>query len=270
MTLVWSSQVVIGLVMVALGVFLFKKYPLKLETKTMTTVALLMVIAVLLGSFAKIELPLLGPNSFEIKFDTLPILFIGILFGPSWGFVAGFMIDMIQLLFAPTAFPYLGFTLNLMLTGAFAGLMFHPQREMKSLRMYSIMTQIILLALTFVSITLLWVVPTIRVSAEMIDLSFQTQVMVSIALFVVGMGLMAISSTVLRSQFSLRFVRLLIICEVIIQMILTSLWLWILFDIPFVISLIPRIIEGIFMILVLHALGLTLAKGLFNKQLFRR
>ena len=63
--------------------------------------------------------------------------------------------------------------------------------------------------------------------------------------------------------------RVVILCEIVIQMILTSLWLTILFNIPFWLSLIPRVIEGIFMILILHGVGLMLAKGVFNQELFK-
>lgn len=67
----------------------------------------------------------------------------------------------------------------------------------------------------------------------------------------------------------MKYMRIVLVCEVLIQMILTSLWLMIILDIPFVLSLIPRVIEGVFMVLVLHGVGLGIAKGIFSRQLMR-
>lgn len=268
MDTIWISQVIIGVVLALLGVYVFKRYPFELSTKTMVQVALLMVIAVLLGSWFKLDLPLLGPNSFEIKFDTLPIMFIGILFGPGWGFIAGFMVDMIQLLLAPTAFPFLGFTFNLVFTGVVAGITF-KQPKPSNLNLYTRFTQSIVLIMLVISVGLVIFVDQFRVSGEMIQLEFWTKLLVSIGLMIVGILLVIIVEKTKDSTFSSRYMRVVILCEIVIQMILTSLWLTILFNIPFWLSLIPRVIEGIFMILILHGVGLMLAKGVFNQELFK-
>lgn len=269
MDLIWISQVGLGVIMALMGYFVFKKYPLELSTRTMTTVALLMVIAVLLGSYFKFELPLLGPNSFEIKFDTLPIFYIGILFGPSWGFIGGFMVDMMQLVLAPTGFPFLGFTFNLVLTGVLAGIMFHNKNEI-DIKRYTLLTQIMVVGLLIVSVLLIWFIPNFRVNRELIELTLWTKIGVSVGLLLIGLALLYLTYRIDQSTFSIKYMRLVMICEVVIQMVLTSLWLSILFEIPFVLSLIPRIVEGLFMVFILHTLGLMLAKGLFHRQLMRK
>lgn len=268
MDTIWISQVIIGVIMALLGLYVYKRYPFVMTTKTLVQVALLMVIAVLLGSWFKVELPLLGPNSFEIKFDTLPIMIVGILFGPGWGFLAGFMVDMIQLLLAPTGFPYLGFTFNLVLTGVIAGIIF-KQPKPTNLSLYTRFTQLIVLVMMCLSIGLIIFVDQFRVSGQMIELQLWTKVLVSLALIIVGGLLIYIVEKTKDSSFSSRYMRVVILCEIIVQMILTSLWLTILFGIPFWLSLVPRIIEGIFMVLVLHGVGLMLAKGLFSQELLK-
>lgn len=268
MDIIWISQIGLALLMLAMGYYLLKHYGLEFKTKTITYIALLMVVSILLGSFLKIELPLLGPNSFEIKFDTLPIFFIGMLFGPTWGFVSGFMIDMIQLILTPTPYPFLGFTLNLMLTGAIAGIMFHGQKKFKP-SSYQWMTQLLVFSLLVVSLALVWFLPSFRINREQVVLSLTVKIGVSLALAIVSGLLMFMNLKIQKSEFSLKYMRLLIICEVLIQMLLTSLWLAILFKIPFVLSLAPRIIEGLFMVLALHIAGMALAKALFSKELMK-
>ncbi len=263
MNLVWISQVIIGLLMVALGVFVFRKYPLKMTPKIMTQVALLMVISILLGSWLKIDLPLLGPESFQINFDTLPIMFIGMLFGPAWGFLAGFMIDMIQLLLAPTAFPFLGFTFNLMLVGTISGIVVRSNVG----KNYNLMTQMFIVVLAIISIGLVWFVPEFRINREMLSLTTSTKLGVSIALVLVSVLLLFLTNRVAKDAFSFKFLRIVIICELLVEMVLTSLWLFIILEIPVLLSLVPRVVEGIFMIFVLHSVGYGLAKTLFNKQL---
>lgn len=268
MDTIWISQVLIGIIMAVMGIYLFKKYPFILSTKVMVQVALLMVIAVLLGSWFKLELPIFGPSTFEIKFDTLPILFIGILFGPVWGFVSGFMVDMIQLVLAPTPFPYLGFTFNLVLTGVVAGVIFHRPKP-SNLNLYTRITQMLVLVMMLISIGLVAFVDQFRLSGQMVELKFWTKMMVSIALLVVGIVLIVIVERTKDNSFSSRYMRVVIMCEIIIQMLLTSLWLNILFKIPFWLLVVPRVIEGVFMILILHGIGLMLAKGVFNQQLIK-
>lgn len=263
MNLVWISQVVIGLLMVSLGIFVFRREPLRMTPKIMTQVAMLMVISILLGSWLKIDLPLLGPESFQINFDTLPIMFIGMLFGPAWGFLAGFMIDMIQLLLAPTAFPFLGFTFNLMLVGTISGFVIKRQVGEN----YHLMTQMFVVILAIISIALVWFVPEFRINREMLSLSLSTKVGVSAALIGVTGILLFLSVRVAKDAFSFKFLRIVIICELLVEMVLTSLWLFIILEIPVLLSLVPRVVEGIFMIFVLHSVGYGLAKTLFNKQL---
>ena len=266
---IWISQVVIAVLMGLLAIVIFKRYPLKISTKMMVQVAFLMLISILLGSTFKIELPLLGPNSFEIKFDTLPIMFIGMLFGPGWGFISGFMIDVLQLLISPPAFPYLGFTFNLVLTGVIAGLIFY-QRESKNLSLYTKVTQALVFILALVAIGLVVFVDEFRIGGQMVQIQVVTKILVSLALLVAGGLLIAMINKTSDSAFSSKYMRIVVLCEILIQMVLTSLWLTILFKIPFWLSLAPRIVEGIFMVLVLHFVGLILARSVFRQQFFKK
>ncbi len=89
--------------------------------KDMAIIALLMSLSIVLGSYLKIKVPLFGPETFEIKFDSVPIMLIGLRYGIFRGAMSGFLVDMIQLLLSPTPFPYFGFTLNMVLYGTIGG-----------------------------------------------------------------------------------------------------------------------------------------------------
>ena len=180
------SQIIVVGVMILLGFLVFKYTEFNLKTPTITVVAMLIVVAVILGtSYFTIPLPILGPNSFEIKFDTIPIMFTGILFGPAWGFIAGLMTDLIQLVISPVAFPYFGFTLNLVLTGVIAGLIFSKRNKLSSAIMV-MLTQVFVAILVVMAILYVGISDSITMSGSVFELHFSTKVIVGLILFVVA------------------------------------------------------------------------------------
>lgn len=123
MSLFNISNIICFVVMVLLLVFCFIKDKNKtFDIKQLAVMALLMSLSIVLGSYLRISIPLFGAETFEIKFDALPIILIGLRYGIFRGALSGVLVDLIQLLLAPSSFPYFGFTLNMLLYGMFGGL----------------------------------------------------------------------------------------------------------------------------------------------------
>ena len=90
---------------------------MKISTKTMAQVALLVAVEVVLNRFLSI-------NTTEVKigFSFLPIALCGMLFGPVWAAVAGGLSDVVGATLFPIGTYHPGFTIVAALMGAVFGL----------------------------------------------------------------------------------------------------------------------------------------------------
>lgn len=123
MSLFNVSNIICFVIMMLLLIFSFiKDKNKKFDIKQLAVMALLMSLSIILGSYLKIAIPLFGAETFEIKFDSLPIILIGLKYGMFKGAFSGVLVDLLQLLLAPSSFPYFGFTLNMLLYGLFGGI----------------------------------------------------------------------------------------------------------------------------------------------------
>lgn len=268
------AQIIIVMFMVGLGVLIFRYTKFELKTQTITTVAMLILIAIALGTrYLTISLPFFGPESFEIKFDTIPIMFTGILFGPGWGFIAGLLTDLLQLVFSGVSFPFFGFTLNLVLTGVISGFIFSPKNKLSAQTM-TFLTQTFISLLSVIAIMFITMNDTIQLNREPFHIN--TPLKITSSLIIFGLALLLIIYLYRKQNniedhqeryFVSRFSTIVVLCEIFIQMILTSLWLSIMFEVPWIIYMIPRIIEAILMIFIYVLIGQLLYRLIFKRLL---
>ncbi len=253
--ILWGNVLSV-LIMIFIFGYSLKRYPLKFSNQHVVLVAMLLAVGVILGSYAKISLPLFGPESFEIKFDTIPVMITGIVLGPTWGIVIGIVMDWIQLILYPTGFPFLGFTLNLALTGFFAGVIFYSQENPKRFIQWS------LACIAGIALAVLFTVTMTNLFSRnfMLPSSYRWGIGLIMAfVFCASLyGYVHIHKRDLEGavdRFMARWSYLVILCEITIQLGLTSLWLFILFRIPWPFLLIPRLIEVIPMVLIFMVVG---------------
>ena len=88
-----------------------------LSTKGLTLVAMLVAMAILLKSVLSFE-----TGSFRFTFYEIPMVFIGMMFGPIIGGIMGFVVDFFHVLISPWAFTFNVFTISNMLWGILPGL----------------------------------------------------------------------------------------------------------------------------------------------------
>ena len=89
-----------------------------LTTKQITLVAILIAMAVILKSFLVVE-----TGSFRFTFYDIPMMVIGIVFGPIVGGVTGIIVDFFHMMFSPWAFTFNVFTLSNMVWAVIPGLL---------------------------------------------------------------------------------------------------------------------------------------------------
>ncbi len=98
---------------------------MKLNTRTLVYIALLVALEIVLTRFLSINTPLV-----RIGFQFLPIAIMGILFGPVPAAIGAVIADLIGATLFPSGPFFPGFTLNAALNGVIFGLFLH-RKEIK-------------------------------------------------------------------------------------------------------------------------------------------
>ncbi|MGN1182586.1 MAG: folate family ECF transporter S component [Faecalibacillus sp.] len=108
-------QIVLGMIIVLIGIFVFYKYPIKNDVKQVTLGALFIILAIILKRLA-IMVPFLGLPSLKITLEVLPLIVAGLTLQPGYCYIVAIASDALGLVLANAGgFPFLGFTLNAIL-----------------------------------------------------------------------------------------------------------------------------------------------------------
>lgn len=98
-----------------------------LTTKQLTKVAVLIALAVVLKSFLSFE-----TGSFRFTFYEIPMMVIGILFGPIIGGATGIIVDFFHMMFSPWAFTFNVFTISNMMWAIVPGIILFNKKFTRS------------------------------------------------------------------------------------------------------------------------------------------
>ena len=108
-------QIILGVIIVSIGIFIFYKYPMKSDVRQMTLGALFVILAIILKRLA-VMVPFLGFPSLKITLEVLPLIVAGLTLQPGYCFIVAIATDFLGLVLANAGgFPFLGFTLNAVL-----------------------------------------------------------------------------------------------------------------------------------------------------------
>ena len=135
------------------------------DVKTLTTVAMLLAIAIVLG-FLKIPITEL----IELRFQFLPIAIGAMLFGPGIGGLLGALTDILAYLVKPTGAFFPGFTICAIVSGIIYGLFFYKKKISLPRLLAGALTEAIICELLLKSLCLMilygnpfWVVLSARI-----------------------------------------------------------------------------------------------------------
>lgn len=262
------TQVICFVIIVALGLFVFKRYPLRLQTKHMVSVSLLLVLSLVLSYFS-LMLGLFGFPSLKIGFAQLPLMLLGVLFGPAYGFIGGLLYDLLGLIVTPTSMPFLGFTLNNVLVCTLPGLWMQIGRKCKT---KTIERGILAAAAIFlaVCVTYIWTYTyTEEFQTKIMAMNNLTRLYVSLGAAVFVALILASLHQVLarfadQKETIINWMVCVIVVEIGLNLCLTPLWLHIMYGTPYVLNFFVRVFKIMIMIPLQTVIGYMVWKALMQ------
>ena len=242
-------QIIIVCILVLLGIYCFKFYPLeRRNTKKLAFSALIIIITLILKRLT-IMVPLFGAESLKIGFEYIPVMLAGVILSPSYAYLIGLITDLLGLVISPTGFPFFGFTLNQVLIGLIPSLIAVKVKNVDGKRFSKIVCLMIALF----------------GGAGSLFVALQKGVMTGLCLIAsIGFILFMLKRTknMKDNDVSLFGTWLLsvILVELAITFCLTPFWLQIMYGIPFVVSVSIRVIKACFIIPLEIIIGFPLLK----------
>lgn len=261
------AQIIFGFLIVLLGFILFKKYPLDLDAKKITIAAFFVIIASILNMLS-LMVPLMGFPALKLGFGLLPLIIAGAsVFNPSMAFIVGLSYDLIGLIVKPTDFPFLGFTFANIMAAVLPSLLVIILNKV-NLSIRKLETLIYsFLVVTYLFVT--WYMLTtnsIRIDSN--EVVVNSTLILSVLLVTLGLSVAMITIIKLMSkkyiddkkEDVLKWTTIIIVTEVIVTFLLTSLNLYVMYEIPFFISLATRVIKGFIMIPLFTIVGYLISQ----------
>jgi len=92
-------------------------FAVRVSTKKMTTIGLLVGISVVFTRFLGVMIPFAGIQAIRVSFGNLPVMLSGILLGPAAGALTGALADLIGAVLFPIGPYFPGFTLSAAMSG---------------------------------------------------------------------------------------------------------------------------------------------------------
>ncbi len=264
--MVLTVQLLSLLALLTLGFLTFRYFPLKLELRSITAVSMLVLLSVVLAFFS-VMVPLFGFPSLKVGFSQLPLMMIGVFFGPSWAFLAGLIEDLLEVLLVPSGFPFLGFTLNKVLIALLPALwMLIPKGKLKE---FKYLPQALLSGILALALYYIVTVKTLTISKKVIEVTTTMKISTAV-LCVVLVGFMVVMMNIIQRYFATRKHHLsltdwaiaVLSVEIIVNMILTPIWLQTMYSIPLLISVAVRLIKACMMVQLNIVIGYFLINTL--------
>lgn len=256
------SQIASILAIIFIGFISVKISKPKIQLKTLVMVSLLVGISVVLALLSWL-IPLFGFPSLKIGFSQIPLMFIGFVFGPFWGFIGGLLADVLELLTGTIAFPFFGFTLNKVLVGFIPGLV--VQLVKTDNRYTRMLPTIAIVLISMLAMFYVFSTNQIKVDENMISVSIELKMILSALVILLMSGLLISLNIILKQQnnrYAFLWILALILVEMIVQLMLTPFWLDVMYGIPFIVSVSVRLIKAVVMIVINTLIGMVLLKGI--------
>lgn len=270
-----TYQIIAVVAIIIIGFFVFRMDKLHVTGEKLAIIAMFIALSVALQFFS-LMIPLFGFPSMRIGFSQLPLMVIGVLFGPSWAFLSGIVQDFLGLIVTPTGFPFFGFTLNKIIIGLIPALLFSKKIKWTPKVAY-IVSQGILLSFLLGALAYLWLTPSIVTNGDVIEITmtiklvFSTGSVLLIGAMMFFLHLLTEKYKKYENDFSISIWAMsVVLVEVIVQLILTPLWLAIMYDIPIWISFLLRVVKATIMVPLTIIIGYGILILMSRLRLFNR
>lgn len=276
------SQAIVLVVIVVLFLITFIKDKSKISVKEMALVTIFCVLTAILYKVIAIKFPPAQPV-FIISVSSAVAMSIGILFKPKLALIAGLLIDIIGLLLAAmvgeASMPFLGFTLTMMLTCYIPSVLVRVTKRLPA----QVLNILSILAIVIgVGIASFYLLNATSISIDQNANELTDTLRYGLIFFLVAISIVIIIinlyvakrlshlNPLAISTAHLTFI--IIVVEIICHITLTTLWINIMYEIPFMVASIMRIIKAIFILpinLVIITLILKYIPNTYKQHLLK-
>ncbi|OCN06215.1 hypothetical protein A4S06_00430 [Erysipelotrichaceae bacterium MTC7] len=255
-------QIICLLVLIGLCIFVFKKYPLQVTIQNIVFAAMFVLLASVMNALS-VMIPFFGVPSVKLSFVILVLIVAGSSLSPSWAYLVGLVFDLVGLLIVPTDQPFLGFTLSHVLVTLLPSLWYVKSQSMKPQVAFRIIYSALFILGVFAAIYVLQM-QQIQVGQDIVQIT--TVMKISIVLFISAaiLILFAILRYMQKKQKEetaaafAKWMLIAIIGEVLYSIILTPLWLDVMYAIPWFVSMFIRVVKACVMIPIDIVVGFSL------------
>lgn len=263
---IFMEQLVIGCIIIMLGMFLFKTFPFqKKNVKLLTVSAIFIVITLIAKRFFTFMIPLFGLESLKVGVEYIPLMIAGFILPPSYAYLVGMCCDLVGLILVPSGFPFFGFTLTMILVCVIPSLVSHYFSKMKDTYIYKFVCGIVGV-FAFAGGLFIYTLKSVKISSQDIILNSSHKLILigmCVLLVLVVFFVMAYAK---KKQDEVNFKDLscwilsVVMVEGFTTLILSPLWLDMMYNMPFIVSFCIRVIKLCFVIPIEIFIGYTVLK----------
>ena len=258
-------QVILGLIIIILGICIFRFYPLKKGDITSLVISSMMIMITLICKrFFTIPIPLFGLESLKVGIEYIPLMLAGFILSPGYAFIIGLCSDLVGLLLVPTGFPFLGFTLTMILVCLIPSLVKEISKNMnETILKYGV--ECLLVIMSIIACIYIYIMEGYSVSSTTVILTYAQKIMlISLVLILLFIYLGVIRWTKHKMNVNSKELSIWMLSVVLVERIctiaLTPLWLELMYGLPYVVSLCIRVIKECFVLPIEIFVGYTLLK----------
>ena len=267
-----AVQVVCLILILLLGLFVFKRYPFQYKLRSTILVSLFLVLALVLSYFSMM-LGLFGFPTLKIGLAQLPLMLVGVVFGPGYAFIAGILYDVLGLIVTPTNFPFLGFTLSNILVCTIPALWLKESMKIKESALKKVLPTIFFtIAMCF--IIYLWTYTfSDTFTTSVMKLDNMQRLMITVGIPVYTLLLYFVVNKVIKRITSInqtmvyQWVIAVLLVEIIANLLLTPYWLYTMYGVPYILNFFVRVLKLMIMIPLNSIIGITVWKVI--RKLYR-
>ena len=204
--------------------------------RKITLAAMLASISIILTRFVSVVIPLGGFPSLSIDLGSVPILIGGIILGPIFGGIVGLVSDLIGFIINNRGgIFHFGFTLNAILTGVIAGLLYGKVKfKNKKIVVSLIIGAFVLFSLYYFNIS--------RISDPII-----VKITASILVTLLGLGFILFIQRI-KDVKLISITTLVVIIELFVYILLTPIWIYQLYSLPIILSIASRFFRALILV----------------------
>ncbi len=213
--------------------------------------SMMIMITLICKRFFTIPIPLFGLESLKVGIEYIPLMLAGFILQPGYAFIVGICSDLIGLIIVPTGFPFLGFTLTMILVCLIPSLVRYFCIDMnETILKYSV--ELLLSIITIFACLYIYNMDGYTISSTTIILSLTQKLLLivfCISLLVIYIFVINITKKKMKDSKDLSiWILSVTLVEMICTLVLTPLWLELMYNLPFVVSLCIRVIKECFVL----------------------